>query len=184
LINSAGLHGPDADPGSVALAPGTGCGPLRGTPVYTILRLLRRSSPRFRSRLVRAAGLYWQYTAFLDRIMQDSDARVRANLIEALWKIDSRPARVILRAALPDAHHRVRTNALLGLFFLGDPSAADTLIEQAGSSCPEERMAAAWAMGQTKHDGFRSTLTMLATADCVEAVRERARTSMSRLSET
>jgi HEAT repeat protein len=160
----------------------TGDGAFRSTQIYRILRLLQTSSPRFRAKLVRAAGLYWRYATFLNKILQDTDARVRANLIESLWNIDSRSARDIFRAAMWDTHHRVRTNALLGLYFMGESSAAHTLIEQARNSCPEQHMAAAWAMGQTTNERFRPILEILSTDDSVEAVRDRALASLSGLS--
>ncbi len=108
------------------------------------------------------------YATFSGReILQDTDARVRANLIESLWNIDSRSARDIFRAAMWDTHHRVRTNALLGLYFMGESSAAYTLIEasleflaakKAGSP-PEQRMAAGprRPMRQTTNERFRPT---------------------------
>jgi HEAT repeat protein len=130
--------------------------------------------------LVRAAGLYRQYAAFLFRVMQDADSRVRANLIESLWKVDTRHVKQIMRSARSDQHHRVRSNALLGLYFLGDSSAVPGLMDQARNPCPEHRMAAAWAMGQTGNERFAPMLKTL-TEDDVDAVRDRARLALSAL---
>src|SRR5581483_10555266 len=115
-------------------------------PIAQIVQLFRIADPALRSRAARLVGRYISYGAFLQKRLQEEDHRVRANVIESLWGIDAPEVRAALRKAALDPHHRVRTNALIGLYRLGETKdVAARLIEQSRHNLQSYRVAAAWA---------------------------------------
>ncbi|MGA2713893.1 MAG: HEAT repeat domain-containing protein [Bryobacteraceae bacterium] len=149
-------------------------------PMSRIVRLFRLSDPRSRSRAARLVGRYSSYRTFLLRRLEEKDHRVRANVVESMWGIDSREVRSALHDALDDSDHRVRTNVLIALYRLGDSSAVRLLIEQSRHSSPAFRASAAWAMGDIKDAEFLDALNSL-TGDDKDEVRQNATLSLSRL---
>src|SRR5947209_1769434 len=85
-------------------------------PISRIVQLFRASDPRARSKLARIAGRYVDHRLFLKKRLEDKDDRVRANVVESLWGVNGDFVRVLLRGAAADPSHRVRMNALLGLY--------------------------------------------------------------------
>jgi hypothetical protein len=109
----------------------------------------------------------------VERQLHSEDARVRANAVESLWHVNTTAARVSLERAAQDSHHRVATNALVGLFLKGVPGAIERLIGQTHHSSPDFRMAAAWGLGRTGRPEAWPALDAL-RHDPVAQVRENA----------
>lgn len=84
----------------------------------------------------------------VERQLHSLDARTRANAIEGLWGLKTKETEEIFRAAAADAHHRVAVNALVGLYYQGDPTALDRLIECSRHRSTLHRAAAVWAFGK------------------------------------
>lgn len=118
-------------------------------PIAKLVQLFRSSDPRIRSKVARMVGRYSQFQSFVAQRLQESDPRVRANAVESLWKVDTVAARKFLDAASSDSHHRVRINALVGLYLLGNPVSVRLLAKQAKDSSSAFRRAAAWAMARS-----------------------------------
>jgi len=119
-----------------------------------LLKLLRFSDPRLRSKAVLLFCQVSKNPQWAERQLSDDDARVRASAVEGLWGNDTPGARAVLREAARDSDHRVVANSLVGLYLLDEPSAAAQLAEMAAHPGPLFRAAAAFAMGQTRHEGF------------------------------
>ncbi|MEP7363789.1 MAG: hypothetical protein ABI972_11080 [Acidobacteriota bacterium] len=118
----------------------------------------------------------WFYTQ-----LKDPDARVRANAIESLWNSEMPDAEVVFREALLDAHHRVTTTALVGLWLLGkQDESAERLFTLCESNAAPTRAAVAWAMGELADRRFFDALVKL-TKDESALVRPRAFHSLRQL---
>jgi HEAT repeat protein len=130
-------------------------------PISRIVPLFRTEDARVRSKLARLVGRYLGHKSFVDKRLEDEDARVRANAVESLLGLNPGLVRPLLHHASFDRNHRVRMNALLGLYMMGEPGVAQALIKQAASRSPVVRAAAAWAMGQTRSAEFQEMLTTL-----------------------
>ena len=123
------------------------------------IQLLRSTGAHVRSR---AALLVAQRNQRVDLALADSDARVRANAIEALWGQRTPGSRRTLLAALDDTNNRVVGNAILGLFKLGELSVVPRLLEMVRHPSPLFRATAAWIIGQTADRAFLPRLEELA----------------------
>jgi hypothetical protein len=135
-----------------------------GTRILPSLVTLRHHpNSRIRSKVVLLMGRATHNCKWVETILAESDARVRANAVEALWGVDSEPARLVLKVAAEDTHHRVRGNALLGLYRLGDPSVLREILRMATHPSPAFRSAAAWLMGETGDLRFLQSLDRMAT---------------------
>lgn len=108
-----------------------------------------------RARLAELVGNGARLWNVLDTLLSDSDARVRANAVEAMWHIPPEVTLSRYQQALEDTHHRVRANALVGLSFAGDPRSLSGLIDMAEAGEGMVRLAAFWAMGRTGDSRFR-----------------------------
>ena len=105
--------------------------------------------------------------------MDESDSRMRANAVEALWgDKTSRAASVLWRAAT-DVDNRVVGNALFGLYELQDQNVTPYILTMAGHEKPQFRATAAWTMGQTGDPQFLPALEKL-THDLYAPVRKSA----------
>ena len=134
------------------------------------VQLLRSQAGHVRSK---AALLVAQRNQRVDLALADSDARVRANAIEALWGQRTPGARRALTQALEDGNNRVTGNAILGLFRMGDVSVVPRLLDMMRHPSPAFRSTAAWVMGQTADRAFLPRLSELA-ADADVGVAEAA----------
>ncbi|MEP7366838.1 MAG: HEAT repeat domain-containing protein [Acidobacteriota bacterium] len=123
------------------------------------IQLLRSSGAHVRSR---AALLVAQRNQRVDLALADSDSRVRANAIEALWGQRTPGSRRALVSALDDSNNRVVGNAILGLFKLGELSVVPRLLEMVHHPSPLFRATAAWIIGQTADRAFLPRLEELA----------------------
>jgi HEAT repeat protein len=100
---------------------------------------------------------------WLEKHLTHPDARVRANVIEAMWAVASRFTKDIYRRALSDQNNRVVGNALLGLYRQSPLSSFPQIIKVSCSSCAPFRATAAWVMGQTGDERFLDRLQEMLT---------------------
>jgi len=118
----------------------------------------------------------------VERQLRSTDARVRANAVESLWSVATPTARMLLEHAVRDPHHRVATNALVGLFLHGDASAIERLSNLTRHTSPAFRIAAAWALGLTGKPEAWPALNALRD-DPVPHVRESALRALEKVPE-
>ena len=145
-----------------------------------LVNLLCSSDDRVRSKAAAIYGRTCQNADWVHKWMNQSDPRVRANVIESLWGVDSDAIRAVLKEAARDRHHRVAVNALIGLHLSGAADATASLQKMAGGSDPMARAAAAFAMGRILKEEFKPVLETL-LRDANANVRGRALASLIRL---
>ncbi len=136
-------------------------------------KLSQHGDERIRSRAVKLLCELRPNSGQIARQMQDDDPRVRANAIEALWHSDMAEAGSLLRVAASDTNHRVVGNALVGLYWQGDPSAFDKIIELCQSPDAHFRSAMAWCLGAIRDERGMPALHNLSKDPSV-FVRKRA----------
>jgi HEAT repeat protein len=146
----------------------------------SLMRLLRHSNPYLRSKVVKMIGQGSRSTRWVRAKLAESDPRVRANAVEAIWGVDSIEARTLLHFAANDDNNRVTGNALLGLYYLGDCSALKGLIKMSGHESSLFRATAAWVMGQTGDVRFSDVLRRL-LMERESVVRRRALVALGRI---
>jgi hypothetical protein len=122
-----------------------------GTPnesrlIALIRPFLRSDNPRIASKCVLVLGRQSCSTKWLNDIMSELDGRMRANLIESLWKRTEPEIELVLRKALDDPHPRVAANAVYGLFLLGNESWVEGLRKLIGSDDPAFRTSGIWVL--------------------------------------
>src|SRR5436309_1790687 len=88
---------------------------------------LKSSVPQIVSKCVLILGRRCQNLAWMRNVMAENDDRVRANLIESLWKRRDKEVEPILRDAVKDSDHRVAANAVYALFLAGSDHYAEGL---------------------------------------------------------
>jgi hypothetical protein len=146
----------------------------------SLMRLLRNDNPYLRSKVVLMIGRSGQSLGWIEKRLQETDTRVRANAIEAMWGIDSEQARQLLLWATRDSNNRVVGNALVGLYRLGEISALAELVKMAGHDAPAFRRTAAWVMGETGDARFSEILGRM-IADSNANVRKTAFAAVRRV---
>lgn len=149
-------------------------------PISKIVQLFRDPDPRVRSRAALLAGRYAAHRSFVEKRLNDHDARVRANAVESLWGLKHDFACETLARALWDSSHRVRANAGVGLHIAKDPNAREVLARESKHAASAARKAAAWAMGRTGDSQFRAILDEL-ERDPDEGVRRAAQRAIAAL---
>ena len=117
--------------------------------------------------------------AMVERQLQSSEPRARANALEALWKAPGADAKIVFRLALGDPDHRVVAKALVGLYLNNDSTAIGKMIEMAEHHSPVARMAVLTAMTKTSDPRCLITIRML-TGDRDDAVRHAASNFLAR----
>ena len=88
----------------------------------SLMRILRHDNPYLRSKAVLMIGRSGRSLSWIEKRLQESDTRVRANAIEAIWGVDTDQARELLEWATRDGNNRVVGNALVGLYRRGENS--------------------------------------------------------------
>jgi hypothetical protein len=146
----------------------------------SLMRLWRSSDPQMRSKAVLLIGRSSQSVQWAQSRLAETDPRIRASAVEALWGVDTAEARAVLRAAALDANNRVAGNALFALYSIGDTLAISELLKMSASDSPQVRSTAAWAMGETGDPRFSETLGRLMSESSL-VVRRRAFAELSRL---
>lgn len=107
---------------------------------------LRSRDPRIASKCVLVLARHSGNMDWLNSVMGETDARIRANLVEALWNRSEPEVREVLRNALTDPHPRVRANAAYGLFLLGDADWLVGLERLLTSEKPGFRISGIWLL--------------------------------------
>jgi HEAT repeat protein len=142
--------------------------------------LTRHPNERIRSKAVKGMCEIRANSTLIERQLQSTDARVRANAIETVWHSDNPDAEALFRFALFDPHHRVVANALVGLYYKNDQTALDKMIELTRHPSPDFRAAMAWALGHIGDARARPALEAL-TTDPVLRIRVRATRTLAAL---
>ena len=144
-------------------------------------RIMPSSNSRIRSK---AWKLYAAASADLGWALaqvDDNDARVAANVVEALWRAKPTAAlhEIFLRAAKQN-RNRVAGNGLVGLFGCNDPEAEEIVRRMASHVDEGCRATAAWAIGRVYWRDGLELLRELRLDNC-EKVRINADRSLLRL---
>jgi hypothetical protein len=146
----------------------------------SLMRLLRHPNPHVRSKAVKMIGRGSRSVRWVRNRLTESDPRVRANAIEALWGLDTDEARELLATAARDGNNRVTGNALLALYRVGDNASIPELMKLAEHESALFRATAAWVMGETGDPRFTETLAGL-MRDPNAAVRTRSLSALGRI---
>ena len=149
---------------------------------HILVQFLRDPDTRIQSKAAMMFGQITSARGVVERLLRDQDPRVRANLIEGLWKsTDTEGCRELFRQALKDPNHRVVGNALVGLYRLGEHrDFIAHLAKMAGRPEPLFRAAAAWALGQTGETRYTTALRRM-VHDADPAVRRNALRALRRI---
>lgn len=151
--------------------------------------LLRDRDPHVQSKMAFLMAGVEPDGAWVAEGLTDPDPRMRANIIEALWRQKSEFAREVFRRSATDAHHRVAANAIFGLYLLGDAESLPMIRQLLGSSGLGRR-AGLWLVEMTRDPRFLSQLGKLigkvepeARARClrvIQAAKQRRQTAIDR----
>lgn len=114
-----------------------------------IERLCGHASPKVRSKAaVMLSSGDTPVSGVLDRMLDDTDGRVRANAIEVVEKKQSTAHLPLLDSRTRSAVSRERANAIKALHSMGISAAATHLSEMMRDPRSEHRISALWAMRQ------------------------------------
>jgi len=125
-------------------------------------------------------GRRLQSRAWVDRHLNSTDARVRANVVEAFWGVNSALAAHTLRKSLHDENNRVYGNAIVGLHLLRDKTLSWRIRRMAKDCRPAFRQTAAWVIGKVGEPEFTPLLEEL-LLDSSQAVRQSAETASDKV---
>ena len=123
--------------------------------------VLRDPNPRVHSKMAFLMARVAPDGEWVSEGMADSDPRVRANVVEALWNQKSEFANRLFHRASEDAHHRVSANATYGLYLQGDPAALAKIRHLLLGSDGLARRAGLWLVERTKDPRYLSMLGKL-----------------------
>ncbi len=112
----------------------------------------------FEARLTAAAASPGAAPGASERVMLIVDPRRRADFVEALWQAPPRETRGVFERFTQDPTHRVRANALRGLYRCGVPASVAGLYEMAKSADLNWRAAAAWLAEQIRDVRFSALM--------------------------
>lgn len=119
----------------------------------TLTQLCRHSDARIRSKAVLLLAQLPSGVVAAGAI-EDSDARVRANAIEAMWGRSDKQAIEVFEVGSRDTHQRIGANSLIGLHNAGQLSAIRGILRMADDTDPVRSAAGIWAMGHSKDPRF------------------------------
>lgn len=155
----------------------------RGPRLLTIIdHLTNFPEPRVASKAALLVGRRLQNRHWVERHISSTDPRVRANVAEALWGVDSELAKKTLCKCLLDENNRVRGNATVGLHLLGDRKINWYVRRLAKDSRAEFRQTAVWVIGKVGEPDFAPLLEEL-LLDPSQEVRQSAEKALNRLRE-
>ena len=126
--------------------------------VPILFGLLSHEDPKIQSKaslVVQRLDIEFVYTR---KLLQHSDARVRANAIQGIANRADPRSLAYLRQGGEDPDHRVRSQAAVGLCRIGDPAGRQILFRMIQHASAIERRSAAWGLGRC---GTFETVTLL-----------------------
>jgi hypothetical protein len=123
-------------------------------------------------------------TDALRAALRHSDARVRANAVEALYAAGDHGLAAIAEPFAATRENRVRANTVLGLIRTERPRGLDHLQRMLLDIDPMHRVSAIWAARRGRAVELRSQLQRLATDDAALEIRTRAAAARRLLGET
>jgi len=149
--------------------------------VPVLSHLTRHPNQKIASKATLIIGKRVSGVAFAIRLMaEETDPRVRANALEAVWGNDSGPVKELFWKHVDDSYHRVAGNAIVGLYLAGEEKVNAVVSKLALDPRQEFRMMAAWTMGRIGNTDFVPTLTPL-LKDQDPAVRRAALRSLQNI---
>jgi HEAT repeat protein len=148
--------------------------------VPMLAHLIQHPNARLRAKVSLLIARWTRNVRMAEDRLEESDARVRANAIEALWGDKTSRATSVLWRAVNDVDNRVVGNALFGLYELRDQKIIPYILKMAAHQKPKFRATAAWTMGQTHDPQFLPALEAL-THDLYAAVRKSASRAMGQI---
>ncbi|MDB5288838.1 MAG: hypothetical protein JWL69_79 [Phycisphaerales bacterium] len=115
-----------------------------------LMQLCTDSNPRLRSKAVSVLGEVRAVPSemLVDRLMNDTDARVRANAIEVMEQRPQAQLLPVLAQRARALNNRERANAIKALHGMKVGSAGGQLILMLRDTRPEHRISALWALKQ------------------------------------
>ena len=143
----------------------------------TLVQLCTDPNPRLRSKAVSVVGGVESVPAdvLVDRLVNDADARVRANTIEALEaKGDRQFLPVLAQRARDAATARERANAVKALHTMKVSTAGGQLLLMLRDERPDHRVSALWALRQIGWWQLLGEVGRLAKSDANLKVRRYA----------
>jgi HEAT repeat protein len=109
---------------------------------------LSHDDAKIRSKAAVVLGRSVADLPLLQRLLSDSDARVRANTLEALWHLKSAEIESIFLKALGDSGHRAVANATYGLYLIDSEKYFPKATELIAHPLSGHRAAGAWLLGK------------------------------------
>jgi HEAT repeat protein len=151
--------------------------------VPVLFGLLGHDDPRIQSKAALVVEKLDHDFLYTRQLLRHSDARVRANALEAIADRADKRTIEFLRQGAEDADHRVRSLAAVGLCRIGDPLGWKILLKMIQDPRVIERRSAAWAMGRCGTIESLPGLEIAARDDADERVRELASQGIQRIRE-
>ncbi len=151
--------------------------------VPVLFGLLSHDDPRIQSKAALVVEKLDHDFLYTRQLMRHSDARVRANALQAISDRADPRTMEFLRQGAEDADHRVRSLAAVGLCRIGDPLGWETLFKMIQDPRVSERRSAAWALGRCGTIESLPRLEGVLRDDGDERVRSLAAQSIQRIRE-
>lgn len=149
--------------------------------IPVLSHLARDPDQKISARATLVVGRRVRNVAFTRRLIaEQTDPRVRANAIEAIWGELSRDVRELFWECVEDSQNRVVGNAMVGLYLMEEPRVVELVNRYARSHEPDFRRTSAWAMGRMGDNGFVPALQTL-VKDHYPAVRGAALQSLEKI---
>lgn len=126
-----------------------------------LAQLLHHSNPQVRSKAALLVGKTTQDVKWVSQRMNETDSRIRANAVEALWGLESEECRQVFLEALEDPANRVVGNGVLGLYRLGVPSAVGSMVSMVNHPDDGFKKTGFWVIGESGDVRFLSILARL-----------------------
>jgi hypothetical protein len=126
-----------------------------------LAQLLHHSNAQVRSKAALLVGKSTKDVKWVSKRMNETDSRVRANALEALWGVESDDCRQVFLDALDDPANRVVGNGILGLYLLGEPTAFHSVLTMIAHSDEVFRKTGIWLMGEMGDLRFLPVLARL-----------------------
>jgi hypothetical protein len=151
--------------------------------VPILFGLLSHKDPKIQSKASLVVQKVDDDYVYTRRLLQHSDARVRANAIQGIADRADERSLVYLRRGAEDPDHRARSQAAVGLCRIGDPAGKQILLRMIQDPNAVERRSATWAMGSCGALEDVLLLEQVARSDQDERVRELAEQGLQRIRE-